>query len=157
MPTRDEPAAAALAAGTPATSAAATSAAATSAEQPPARQAPAVAAVTAAPVTAHSASEPSAAESPPPPEDPSAALFAEAHKLHFVHKDPARALAAWDAYLRAAPDGRFAPEARYNRALTLLRLGRNKEAREALEPFASGAFGTYRRDDARALLDALDR
>jgi hypothetical protein len=89
--------------------------------------------------------------------DPHAALFADAHRIHFVEKDPARAIAAWDAYLAAAPQGRFAPEARYNRALALVRLGRHGEAKKDLEAFASGSFGGYRRDEARALLDALAR
>jgi TolA-binding protein len=78
--------------------------------------------------------------------------FARAHTLHFHGADPAAALAAWDDYLRAFPSGRFAPEARYNRAIDLLKLGRNGEARDALQPFADGAFGSYRRDEARAIL-----
>jgi hypothetical protein len=89
--------------------------------------------------------------------DPHAALFADAHRIHFVEKDPARAIAAWDAYLAAAPQGRFAPEARYNRALGLVRLGRHAEAKKDLEAFANGTFGAYRREEARALLDALAR
>lgn len=74
-----------------------------------------------------------------------------------MEKDPARAIAAWDAYLAAAPNGRFAPEARYNRALALVRLGRHAEAKKELEAFANGSFGEYRRTEARALLDALAR
>lgn len=89
--------------------------------------------------------------------DPHAALFADAHRIHFVEKDPARAIAAWDAYLSAAPQGRFAPEARYNRALALVRLGRHAEAKKELEAFSNGTFGEYRRAEARALLDALAR
>jgi hypothetical protein len=82
--------------------------------------------------------------------------FARAHALHFHGGDPAAALAAWDEYLRAYPSGRFAPEARYNRAIDLLKLGRNGEAREALQPFADGAFGGYRRDEAQGILRSLD-
>lgn len=89
--------------------------------------------------------------------DPNAPLFAEAHRIHFVERDPARALAAWDRYLAVAPAGRFAPEARYNRALSLVRLGRTDEARPELEAFARGTYGNYRRDEAKALLDALGR
>jgi hypothetical protein len=74
---------------------------------------------------------------------------------HFVDHDPARALAGWDAYLGAAPSGPFAPEARYNRALSLIRLGRNAEARTALEPFANGSYGGYRKDEASALLERI--
>lgn len=98
--------------------------------------------------------------SPAPPrvtDHPESDLFAQAHRLHFVDRDPARALAAWDRYLRAASasDGRFIPEARYNRALALIRLGRRDEARRELEAFASGELGAYHQEDARELLAAL--
>ncbi|HEY3254559.1 MAG TPA: hypothetical protein VGJ91_11445 [Polyangiaceae bacterium] len=88
--------------------------------------------------------------------DPTLALYRVAHTAHFVDRDPARALAAWDAYLGAAPNGEFAPEARYNRALSLVRLGRVQEARAALEPFASGAYGGYRKAEASALLAHIE-
>ena len=88
--------------------------------------------------------------------DPTFALYRVAHAAHFVDHDPARALAAWDAYLAAAPGGEFAPEARYNRALSLVRLGRGKEARSALEPFANGAYGGYRKAEASALLERIE-
>lgn len=101
------------------------------------------------------ATESSAPLAPSAPEDPNAALLAEAHRLHFTERDPARALVAWDRYLAAAPRGRFVPEARYNRALALVRLGRRAEAEEELSTFAAGAYGAYRRDEAKALLDAL--
>jgi hypothetical protein len=83
-------------------------------------------------------------------------LYSAAHQAHFVARDPAAALRAWDAYLTAFPDGRFSPEARYNRALALVRLGRVDEARAALAPFADGRSDGYRQTEARALLDALD-
>jgi TolA-binding protein len=81
-------------------------------------------------------------------------LYRFAHEAHFVSHDYARALAGWDAYLKAAPGGRLATEARYNRAICLLRLGRDAEARRALEPFASGMIG-YRQNEARQLLEEL--
>jgi hypothetical protein len=81
--------------------------------------------------------------------------FAHAHALHFHGADPVAALAAWDEYLRDFPSGRFAPEARYNRAIDLLKLGRNGEARDALQPFADGAFDGYRRDEAQGILRSL--
>lgn len=86
--------------------------------------------------------------------DPTDALFRTAHRVHFVERDSERALAAWEAYLKAAPRGRFQAEARYNRALCLLRLGRTAEAQTALRPFASGTYGSYRQNEARALIDA---
>jgi hypothetical protein len=81
-------------------------------------------------------------------------LYRLAHEAHFSAHDYARALAGWDAYLRAAPGGRLSTEARYNRAICLLRLGRDAEARLALEPFASGKMG-YRQNEARQLLSEL--
>jgi len=87
--------------------------------------------------------------------DPSLALYRTAHTAHFVDRDPARALMAWDAYLSAAPNGAFAPEARYNRALSLVRLGRRSDARSALAPFANGVYGGYRKAEARALLERI--
>jgi len=84
------------------------------------------------------------------------ALYADAHRLHFDARDHEGALRAWDAYLQAAPAGRLAPEARYNRGLCLLHLGRVAEARTALAPIAGGAKGSYRQDEAARLLRALD-
>jgi hypothetical protein len=83
------------------------------------------------------------------------ALYSAAHHAHFASQDWGAALAGWDRYLAAAPRGAFAAEARYNRALCLVRLGRVGEARTALEPFAGGAFGEYRRAEASKLLEAL--
>jgi hypothetical protein len=81
-------------------------------------------------------------------------LYRVAHRSHFVDHDFVAALRAWDAYLEAAPNGRFVLEARYNRALCLIRVGRRNEARDALTPFANGQFGSYRQGEARALIDA---
>jgi hypothetical protein len=91
-----------------------------------------------------------------PQEDEDNRLYGVAHRAHFQRQDPALALAAWNAYLHAMPDGRFTAEARYNRALCLVRLGRASDARAELEPFAAGKFGAYRREEARRLLALLD-
>lgn len=127
----------------------------------PTPSAPSAAAPSMARAAENAASPPRAALAPPAPSssasDPHAALFAEAHRLHFTEHDPARALAAWDRYLDAAPNGRFAPEARYNRALALVRLGRRTEAQQELAAFSNGMYGEYRRADAKALFDALAR
>jgi hypothetical protein len=88
--------------------------------------------------------------------DPAFELYRNAHRAHFQDQDSERALAAWNAYLRAAPNGSFAMEARYNRGLCLVRLSRTAEARSALEPFAKGRYGGYRQAEAQKLIDALD-
>ena len=101
---------------------------------------------------------------PPPPSarpsvrgaDDDEALYLAAHRAHFTTRDPAAALAAWDAYLRAYPRGRFALEAAYDRAIDLVRLHRIQDARQALAPFASGMRGGYRQKEARTLIDALE-
>ena len=106
---------------------------------------------------------PSSAPKPPPPKpsasvaaiDPEERLYKVAHESHFVDRDWNAALTAWDAYIAAHPKGRFAPEARYNRALALIRLGRKDEAKTALAPFADGTMGGYRQREARELLDAM--
>ncbi|WP_437292453.1 tetratricopeptide repeat protein [Sorangium sp. So ce426] len=100
------------------------------------------------------AGDPQAIERPPAGPDVDA-LYQAAHRAHFVERNPAAALDAWNAYLAAAPRGRFAVEAQYNRALCFVRLGRKDEARRALEPFAQGALGGYRKDESRSLLEAM--
>jgi hypothetical protein len=95
------------------------------------------------------------ASSPPSNDDPRDGVFRDAQHADFHDHDAARALAGWEAYLRAAPDGRFALEAAYNRAIDLVRLGRRDEAIDALTPFASGAHGAYRHREASQLIDAL--
>ena len=87
--------------------------------------------------------------------DPDLALFRLAHDLHVAGRQPRAAIAAYDDYLAAFPNGRFVPEARYNRALDSIKLGDKAGARTALEAFARGAYGDYRRQEARELLEAL--
>lgn len=84
------------------------------------------------------------------------ALYEAAHRAHFVDREPSAALLAWDRYLARAATGPYALEARYNRAIALVRLGRNQEASAALQPFARGEYGPYRQRQAQALLDKLD-
>jgi hypothetical protein len=110
--------------------------------------------------------EPEASAAPPSPAvsahraerdglDREDVLFQKAYDAHFGAHDPAGALVLWDAYLAAAPRGRFAVEAVYNRALCLVRLGRHTEAIAALRPFANGPPGGYRRREARDLIEAM--
>jgi TolA-binding protein len=84
--------------------------------------------------------------------DPALDVYERAHDLHFKQRDYAGALRAWEQYLALAPSGSLALEARFHRGVCLVRLGRSDEARRALEPFARGDYGTYRRVQARKLL-----
>ena len=103
------------------------------------------------------ASEVPAVSAPDEGEAASLQLYKSAYRLHFVEQRYAAALAAWDAYLRSAPQGRLVVEARYNRAIALVRLGRRGEAEAALAPFARGEIsGGYRAREARELLEALN-
>jgi hypothetical protein len=81
--------------------------------------------------------------------------YRRAHEAHFRDDDPRAALSAWNAYLREYPRGAFGPEARYNRALCLVRLGRRAAALEALRRFARGVFGAYRMKEAMSLIGSL--
>jgi TolA-binding protein len=84
------------------------------------------------------------------------AAYARAHVVHFAGTSWQRALAAWDDYLRSYPRGPFVPEARFNRALCLIRLQRFETAREALRPFAAGAVGAWLSHHGGANLAGLD-
>src|SRR5262245_39854214 len=95
------------------------------------------------PVAVTPLAPPSAFAAPDAGLDAELELYRTAHRAHFAEHNSRAALAAWDAYLAKAPRGKFALEARYNRALCLVRLDRKAEARAALEPFARGAFGAY--------------
>jgi hypothetical protein len=120
---------------------------------------PVAVAATSSPVPTTAAGErprlPTSGGAGAPTHDPAFELYRAAHRAHFVEHDSERALAAWNAYLQAAPGGSFAMEARYNRGLCLVRLSRSAEARSALEPFARGRYGGYRKADAQRLIDAL--
>jgi tetratricopeptide (TPR) repeat protein len=86
------------------------------------------------------------------PSDAEADAYGRAHRAHFDQRAPERALAAWDDYLRLYPRGAFAPEARFNRAICLVRLRRFAQAERALRPFADGRLDGYRRAEAEQLL-----
>lgn len=88
--------------------------------------------------------------------DTALSIYQRAHQSHFVSKDYLSALRGWEHYLRVAPAGPLALEARYNRALALLHLGRKSEAQAALEPFVRGQYGGYRQQEAQQLTDYLE-
>jgi TolA-binding protein len=87
------------------------------------------------------------------PAETEARAYGLAHRAHFVDDAPGRALTAWNEYLVAYPGGVFAPEARYNRALCLVRLGQLHEAARALRPFLRTGPDGYRRTEAGLLSD----
>jgi hypothetical protein len=99
--------------------------------------------------------EPAQVFADPSGEDTEQLSYAQAHRVHFVDGDPAKAARLWDSYLTAHPRGRFVPEARFNRALCLIRLSRVDEATAALRSFANGPAGGYRQRDAAVLLEWL--
>lgn len=82
-----------------------------------------------------------------------ARAYGRAHAAHFEADDPPGALVLWEAYLRHYPEGAFVPEARFNRALCLLRLGHRDAARDALRPFIAGTYADYRKREAETLSD----
>jgi hypothetical protein len=92
----------------------------------------------------------------PTASDGEAISYERAHRVHFFSHSMERALSAWDAYLRAYPHGVFAPEAHFNRALCLVRLGRYDLAAAALKPFATDQWNGYRRQESRELLDWMN-
>jgi len=94
-------------------------------------------------------------ERPPARDDGQRLAYERAHRAHFFADAPKRALAAWDEYLAAYPRGSFVPEARYNRALCLVRLGRKAAAAHALRSFAASGPSGYRQREACLLLQWL--
>ncbi|HEX4514355.1 MAG TPA: hypothetical protein VGH87_30030 [Polyangiaceae bacterium] len=98
------------------------------------------------------------ATKPAPPDDSerrALRAYREAERLQFDEKDYARALDAWDRYIPLAGKSPLLVDAKWQRALCFVRLGRSGDAREALEPFARGELGAYRQNEARTILDAL--
>lgn len=106
-----------------------------------------------------SAPAPAAVAPEPPSAEPAKldemALYREAHRAHFAEQNYALALSRWDRYLSLVPRGAFVLEARYNRGVALYRLGRREAAMEALRPFAEGAYGGYRSEEAARILEQL--
>ncbi len=94
------------------------------------------------------------APSPPAGPDPEE-IYGRAHRAQFALHDYVAALAFWDAYL-ATGRGSLVLEARWNRAIALVRLGRREAAIGALAPFAAGENEGYRQEEAQALLRVLE-
>jgi hypothetical protein len=87
--------------------------------------------------------------------DPATSAYAAAHRAHFVDRNWSQALALWTRYLRLAPRGPLAPEAHWNRAISLIRLDRLDDAAADLQPFIRGRWGSYRQSEARQLLESI--
>ena len=105
--------------------------------------------------SARHATRPAPSLSNPTTTDPELAAYRAAHRTHFDGTDPAASLRAWDQYLADFAAGSFATDARFNRALCLIRLGRHAEARAALEPLADAPTGSYRQREAASLVEGL--
>lgn len=82
-------------------------------------------------------------------------LYRNAHRSQFSQGDCVSAIAGYELYLRLYAKGPFAVDARYNRGVCLIRMGRHQEAHDALLPFAQGRFGNYRKSESQRLLDAM--
>lgn len=95
---------------------------------------------------------------PPAPEaataqrDAELALYASAHELHFQARDMVAALDAWNRYLAVAPDGKLAPEARFNRIVALVRLSRYSDAARELDALGDSSFRAADLAKLRALV-----
>jgi FimV-like protein len=82
-------------------------------------------------------------------------LYARAHELHFHGNDPRAALHLWTRYLDRFPHGRFVPEAQFNRAVCLVRIGDTEAARRLLTQLASSPGSDSPKDQAEKLLAEL--
>jgi hypothetical protein len=84
-------------------------------------------------------------------------IYGRAHHLHFHGGSPGAALRAWTGYLEKFPEGHFLPEARFNRAVCLVRVGDMARAREELSRIVKDSRVDYQRAQAARLMAKLDR
>jgi len=78
--------------------------------------------------------------------------YGRAHVAHFQSHDFKKALRLWTDYVRRYPHGRFLPEAEFNRAVCLVRLGESTAARQALLKLVSSESPDYPKAQAERLL-----
>jgi TolA-binding protein len=78
--------------------------------------------------------------------------YGRAHVAHFQSHDFKKALRLWTDYVRRYPHGRFLPEAEFNRAVCLVRLGESTAARQALLKLVSSESPDHPKAQAERLL-----
>jgi TolA-binding protein len=82
-------------------------------------------------------------------------VYERAHRSHFHQDHAAEALRLWEAYLEQFPSGRFLPEARFNRAVCLVRLDKLAQARETLAQILAQGTTSDATEQAARLLAKL--
>jgi len=79
-------------------------------------------------------------------------LYGRAHEAHFHENNFRKALRLWMEYADRYPQGRFLPEAQFNRAVCLLRMGDRQAARRVLAKLVKSPTPDHPKDDAERLL-----
>jgi hypothetical protein len=82
-------------------------------------------------------------------------LYARAHQMHFHSNAPGPALRLWTRYIERFPHGRFVPEAQFNRAVCLVRMGDSAAARSILEELVYSPGFDHPKQQALRLLAEL--
>jgi hypothetical protein len=82
-------------------------------------------------------------------------LYARAHQMHFHGNAPGPALRLWTRYIERFPHGRFVPEAQFNRAVCLVRMGDSAAARSILERLVYSPGFDHPKQQALRLLAKL--
>jgi TolA-binding protein len=84
-------------------------------------------------------------------------LYERAHRAHFHEGSARAALRLWNEYLARFPHGRLLPEAQFNRAVCLVRLGDIERAREILLRLTAAPGSDHPKEQAEKLLAKLGR
>jgi len=80
--------------------------------------------------------------------------YQAAHDAHFKTQDYRIAQMLWLQYLQSFPNGRLAPEAKYNRAVALLRLGDQEQANREFQQLLQESRLAYRHGEILRFLRA---
>ena len=81
--------------------------------------------------------------------------YERAHRMHFHESSPRATLRGWNEYIARFPQGRFLPEAQFNRAICLVRLGDIERAREVLLRLTAAGGSDHPKEQAEKLLARL--